>query len=60
MIRLAIPFAILAVLLLPLPFVVCIFVFSAILAVRPRGEPGREPAVLARPARPALPRGPPR
>jgi hypothetical protein len=58
--RFAIPFAILALLFLPLPFVVSVFVFSAVLAMRPRGEPGLEPDVLARPFGPTLLRGPPR
>jgi hypothetical protein len=58
--RYAVPFAILAVLFLPLPFVLCFFVFSTVLAVRPRGEPLRGPAVLFRPAASPFLRGPPR
>ncbi|MEN6561083.1 MAG: hypothetical protein ABFD52_09940 [Acidobacteriota bacterium] len=58
--RFAVPFLILAVLFLPLPFVVAFFVFGALLAARPRGEPCRESAALRRPAGPALLRSPPR
>jgi hypothetical protein len=58
--RFAIPIAILAVLFLPLPFVICFFVFGALLAISSRGDPGYAPAVIARAAGPALLRGPPR
>jgi hypothetical protein len=58
--RLAIPFVILAVLVLPWPFVLSAVVFGVLLAVRPRGEPCPVPAPVARFARPALLRGPPR
>jgi len=58
--RFAVPFLILAVLFLPLPFAVVFFVFGTLLLARPRGEPCREPAVVRRPAGPALLRSPPR
>lgn len=57
--RFAIPFAILAVLFLPLPFVLCFFVFSVFLAVQPRGEPALAGFPAARAVRPVLPRSPP-
>jgi len=59
MLRFAVPFAILAVLFLPLPFALCIFVFSALLAVRPRGEPAPAGFIAARAVRPVLLRSPP-
>ena len=37
--RFAVPFLILAVLFLPLPFVLSLLLFAVLLAVRPRGEP---------------------
>ena len=58
--RFAIPFMILAVLFLPLPFVLSFFVFGVLLAVRPRGEPCRERAVVSRFTGPTLLRSPPR
>jgi hypothetical protein len=58
--RFAIPFIILAVLFLPLPFVVSFFLFGVVLAVRPRGEPCRDPAVISRFAGRTLLRSPPR
>lgn len=58
--RFVVPFAILAVLFLPLPFVISVFVFSILLAVRTRGEPRLNCAVVSRPAAPTLLRGPPR
>jgi hypothetical protein len=58
--RYAIPFVILAVLFLPLPFALGGLVFSVLLAVRPRGEPVLAAAVVSRFAGPALPRSPPR
>jgi hypothetical protein len=60
MIRLAVPLAILAVLLLPLPYALCFFVFSALLAVRPRGRPSDPPALLFTPVGSPLLRSPPR
>jgi hypothetical protein len=58
--RFAVPFLILAVLFLPLPFVVAVFVFGVLLVARPRGEPCREAVVGRCHGRPALFRGPPR
>jgi hypothetical protein len=58
--RFAVPFAILAVLFLPLPFVLDAIVFGILLAVRPRGEPLLVPAPAACLAGPLLVRGPPR
>lgn len=58
--RFAVPFLILAVLVLPLPFAIVFFVLSVLLVVRPRGEPCREPAVVCRPGGLALLRSPPR
>ena len=57
--RCAIPVLILAVLLLPLPFILSIFFFGVLLAVRPRGEPGYACAVISRSAWPTLLRSPP-
>jgi hypothetical protein len=54
------PFLILTVLFLPLPFVFSVFLFGVILAVRPRPEPCRDRAVIARVAGPTLLRSPPR
>ncbi len=59
-IRWAVPFIILAVLLLPLPFAIGFLVFGVLLAVRPRGEPDRAAAAVRRSAGPVLPRSPPR
>ncbi|MGB8959738.1 MAG: hypothetical protein WCC00_12085 [Candidatus Aminicenantales bacterium] len=59
-IRLAVPFLILTVLFLPLPFVLSGFIFAVLLAIRPRGEPCPDPAVMARISGPRLLRGPPR
>ena len=58
--RSAIPFLILTVLLLPLPFVISVILFGVILAVRPRPEPGRDRSVISRIAGPTLLRSPPR
>ncbi len=58
-IRNAIPFLILAVLFLPLPFVLSFFYFGVLLAVRPRGEPAYAHAVVSRFAGPTLLRSPP-
>lgn len=58
--RFAVPFLILAVLFLPLPFVVAVFIFGILLVARPRGELCRETVVVCRHGRPALLRGPPR
>jgi len=58
--RFAVPFLILAVLLLPLPFTLSGLVFGILLAVRPRGEPCLAPAVVPRAGGPSLFRGPPR
>ena len=57
--RYAIPFVILAVLFLPLPFVIGFLTFGILLAVRPRGGPDPAAAVR-RPAGPVLLRSPPR
>ncbi len=58
--RYALPFLLLAALVLPLPFAVVFFVLSVPLAARPRGEPRFAPAAVLRPQAPALLRGPPR
>ncbi|OGD21330.1 MAG: hypothetical protein A2W03_03815 [Candidatus Aminicenantes bacterium RBG_16_63_16] len=58
--RYAIPFVILAVLFLPLPFVIGFLTFGILLAVRPRGEPDPAAAVVSRFAGPILLRSPPR
>lgn len=58
--RWAIPFLILAVVFLPLPFAISLLVFGVLLAVRPRGEPVPIRSVLRRSDGPALLRGPPR
>jgi hypothetical protein len=58
--RFAVPFVILAVLFLPLPFALGSIVFGVLLAVRPRGEPCVVRAPAFRFAGPALLRGPPR
>ena len=58
--RYAVPFLILAVLFLPLPFVLSGFVFAVLLAVRPRGEPCPDLAAITRVSGPNLLRGPPR
>ena len=60
MIRLAVPFLILAILLLPLPYVLSVLAFGILLAVRPRGEPCPALAVISRAAGPNPLRGPPR
>lgn len=58
--RSAIPVLILAALFLPLPFILSFFFFGALLAVRPRGEPCVDCAVISRFAGPTLLRSPPR
>ena len=58
--RYAIPFVILAVLFLPLPFVIGFLTFGILLAVKPRGEPDPAAAVVSRSAGPILLRSPPR
>jgi hypothetical protein len=58
--RYAIPFVILAALFLPLPFVLVFLLFGVPLAVRPRGEPILDSALVTRIAGPALLRSPPR
>jgi hypothetical protein len=57
--RTAIPVLILAVLLLPLPFILGFFFFGVLLAVRPRGAPVYACAVTSRFAGPTLLRSPP-
>ena len=57
--RFAIPFIILAVLFLPLPFVLCFFSIGVVLAVGPRGGPCPDRAVLSRISGPRLLRSPP-
>jgi hypothetical protein len=57
--RTVIPVLILAVLLLPLPFILSFFFFGVLLAVRPRGEPVYACAVISRFAGPTLLRSPP-
>jgi hypothetical protein len=58
--RFAVPFAILALLFLPLPFALGSIVFGLLLAVRPRGEPCAAAAPVSRFAGPTLLRSPPR
>jgi len=58
--RYAIPFVILAVLFLPLPFVLVFLLFGVLLAVRPRGEPVLDRAVFSLAAGTTLLRSPPR
>jgi hypothetical protein len=58
--RLAVPFIILAAIFLPLPFALSSVAFSALLAVRPRGEPALEGVRRFRLAGPAALRSPPR
>ena len=58
--RFAVPFLILTVLFLPLPFIISVIVFGVLLAVRPRGEPCFDQIVITRLARPTLLRSPPR
>jgi len=58
--RFAVPFIILAVLFLPLPFIPGLLVFAALLAVRPRGEPACAFIPITPSAGPTLLRGPPR
>jgi hypothetical protein len=58
--RFAIPWLLLTVLLLPLPFVLCSVIFGVFLAVQPRGEPSLERVAVSRVARPHLLRSPPR
>jgi hypothetical protein len=57
--RSAIPFLILAVLFLPLPFILSFFFFGVLLAVGPRGEPDQACALISRFAGPTLLRSPP-
>ncbi|HSA94423.1 MAG TPA: hypothetical protein VLJ16_00125 [Acidobacteriota bacterium] len=59
-IRWAIPFIILAVIFLPLPFALGFLVFSVLLVVRPRGEPEPAQAFASRRAVSVLLRSPPR
>jgi len=59
MFRFAVPFAILAVLFLPLPFIPCVLVFAVLLAARPRGEPVLSGLPAAVTLRPVLLRSPP-
>jgi hypothetical protein len=58
--RCAIPFVILAVLFLPLPFAVAFLFFGVLLAVRPRGEPVPAGVAISRFSGPTLLRSPPR
>jgi hypothetical protein len=58
--RFAVPFLILAVFFLPLPFVIASLLFGALLAVRPRGEPRYGRVAIRRSAGPGLLRSPPR
>jgi hypothetical protein len=58
--RLAVPFLILAVLFVPLPFVLSCLVFAVLLAIRPRGEPGLDLVLVPGVAGPRLLRSPPR
>jgi hypothetical protein len=58
--RFAVPFLILAVIFLPLPFVLGGLISAVLLAVRPRGEPCPDPVVIARISGPRLLRSPPR
>ena len=58
--RFMVPFLILAVLFLPLPFVLGALVFGVLLAVRPRGEPCLATALASRAGGPPLLRSPPR
>ena len=57
--RFAIPFVILAVLFMPLPFILSFFVSSVLLAARTRGEPFPEIAFISLVAAPPLLRSPP-
>ncbi len=57
--RWLVPFAVLAVLFLPLPFVISFFVFSVLLVVRPRGEPALAGFSAVRTVRSVLLRSPP-
>jgi len=58
--RFAVPFLILALIFLPLPFVLSALVFGVLLAVLPRGEPCLAQAVVSRAGGPPLLRSPPR
>jgi hypothetical protein len=58
--RFAVPFVVLAVLFLPLPFVLSTIIFGVLLMVRPRGEPRSILAPAARFAGLRLLRAPPR
>lgn len=58
--RFAVPFVILAVLFLPLPFVLSSIVFGGLLAARPRSEPCFDWAPVSGLAGPTLLRSPPR
>ncbi len=57
--RSAVPFLALAVLFLPLPFILGFFFFGVLLSVRPRGEPDHAFAVISRFSGPILLRSPP-
>jgi hypothetical protein len=59
-VRIAVPIVILAVLFLSLPFALCLFVLSTLLAVRPRGDPDDARLFLFRAAGSTLLRSPPR
>ena len=58
--RFAVPFLILAVLFVPLPFVLSCLVFAVLLAIRPRGEPGLDLVLLPASPDPASSEAPPR
>lgn len=55
----AVPFLLLAILFLPLPFIRLPVLFTVLLAVRPHGEPSMDRVPAARSSRPILLRGPP-
>jgi hypothetical protein len=58
--RSSVPFLILVILFLPLPFVFSVFIFAVLLAVRPRGETCPDQAFIACVPGPHRLRGPPR
>lgn len=58
--KFAVPFLVLAVVFLPLPFVLALFLFAVSLSVRPRGEPALAGTPFSRPAGLPLLRSPPR